>query len=253
MDLSEYGWRTTIASRNPVALDAARVNAARVGINLRTAEVDVTSEESVCALFRSLENDGPLQLCVNNAGMNLSQLLLRPTASGKRAEADSRDYILHSLGAWEDILRLCLTGVFLIGREAAASMVRSETSGVIINITSAVRDGAYGQSAYTAAKAGVAALTRTWAYELSRFGIRVAAVAPGVIDGDALRTKIALNPTHARYMERLRETVPMGRWALESEIAEAVRFMAENGYISGSILDIDGGGLASRLPRSSKP
>ncbi|MFD3330833.1 SDR family NAD(P)-dependent oxidoreductase [Streptomyces sp. NPDC058701] len=252
-NLSKNGWRTTIASRDPAELARAGANASDEGIDLRTAQVDVTSEQSVCDLFDRLAEDGPVELCVNNAGKNLSQLLVRPISGGAGTDSEAEEAVRHSLEAWDEIIRLCLTGVFLVGREAAASMIRSGVPGVIVNITSAVRGGAYGQSAYTASKAGVVALTRTWAYELSRYGIRVAAVSPGVIDGEALRAKVASDPAHARYMERLRETVPLGRWALESEIADAVRFVADNGYISGSVLDIDGGGLAGRItgvPRS---
>lgn len=108
-----------------------------------------------------------------------------------------------------------LTGTFLVGRHAAQAMLTAGTPGAIVNISSTVRHGAYGQSAYCAAKSGVEALTRTWATELGEYGIRVSAVAPGVIDGEALRRRSAANERHAAYMSDLRRHVPLRRWCDE--------------------------------------
>ena len=86
-----------------------------------------------------------------------------------------------SLAQWQAVIDVNLTGVFLCGREAAERMIRLGNGGCIINISSISRDGNFGQSNYSAAKAGVAALTVVWAKELARHGIRVNAIAPGFI------------------------------------------------------------------------
>ena len=86
-----------------------------------------------------------------------------------------------SLEQWQAVIDVNLTGVFLCGREAAERMIRGGSGGCIINISSLSRAGNFGQSNYSAAKAGVAALTVVWAKELARHEIRVNAIAPGFI------------------------------------------------------------------------
>ncbi len=87
-----------------------------------------------------------------------------------------------SLGAFKKVIAVDLIGIFLCGREAAVQMIEGGTSGTIINISSISRAGNIGQSNYAAAKAGVAAMTVTWAKELARHKIRVAGIAPGFSD-----------------------------------------------------------------------
>ncbi|MDT0392070.1 SDR family NAD(P)-dependent oxidoreductase [Streptomyces sp. DSM 41921] len=240
--LAAEGWSTTVFGLDQGRLEKVRAMARSEGLDLHAVRADVTSEESVRQAVADLTRTRPLHLCVNNAGRNLSRLLLRTPRDG------GGELLTHPLDDWERTLRLCLTGVFLVGREAAASMVRHEVPGVIVNVSSGLACGAYGQSAYTAAKAGVEALTRTWSYELGPYGIRVVAVAPGVMDGEALREKSTAFPRHARYMEGLKRFVPLGRWAAEDEIADAVCFAADNPYLTGSVIRIDGGGPPGWVP-----
>ncbi|MFI9168022.1 SDR family NAD(P)-dependent oxidoreductase [Streptomyces lincolnensis] len=241
--LATEGWHTTVLGLDPGRLEKVRAMAEAEQLPLRAIRADVTSEESVREVFAEVTETGPLHLCVNNAGRNLSRLLLR------RPRQDTGGGLLtHSLEDWERTVRLCLTGVFLVGREAAAGMVRQGVAGTIVNVSSGLAAGAYGQSAYTAAKAGVEALTRTWSYELGVYGIRVVAVAPGVMDGEALREKSTALPKHARYMEGLKRFVPLGRWGTEEEVADAVCFAAENPYVTGSVIRVDGGGPPGWVP-----
>src|SRR3546814_21142084 len=87
-----------------------------------------------------------------------------------------------SLAQWQAVIDVNLTGVFLCTREVAAKMVELKSEGAIINISSISRAGNMGQTNYSAAKAGVASATVTWAKELARYGIRVAGIAPGFIE-----------------------------------------------------------------------
>lgn len=224
------GWHTTIAARNEDDLTKARADTPE----LSAIVADVTSEESVRDLFR----DGPFDLVVNNAGANRTHQLVKLTDDGPRP---------HPLDRWHDTIQLCLTGVFLVGREAATEMLRAGVAGTIVNISSAARQGAFGQSAYSAAKAGVDALTRTWAIELGEHGIRVVGIAPGVVDGAALRKRTAQNPRHATYMDKLLDHVPLRRWCAEDDIAQTVVFAARNHSLTGTVLEVDGGGLPRRI------
>ena len=85
-----------------------------------------------------------------------------------------------SLNAWQSVMDVNLTGVFLCGREFAFNAIEHQQQGCIINISSISRAGNIGQSNYSAAKAGVASLAVVWAKELSRYGIRANAIAPGL-------------------------------------------------------------------------
>ncbi len=128
-----------------------------------------------------------------------------------------------------------LTGVFLCGREAATRMIESGTHGAIINVSSVSRAGNRGQSNYSAAKAGVAALTVVWAKELARHGIRAAAIAPGVFETDMVA---AMKP---EAYERIVGAVPLGRTGQLKEMADAVSYIFGNDYFNGRVLELDGG------------
>ena len=91
-----------------------------------------------------------------------------------------------SLEKWQAVIDVNLTGVFLCGREAAAHMIRFGNGGVIINVSSISRHGNAGQSNYSAAKAGITAMTVVWARELARYQIRAAAIAPGFMQTEIL-------------------------------------------------------------------
>ena len=244
--LASQGWQTTVLGLDPGRLEKVHAMAEAEALDIRPRAVDVTSEDEVRSLFTDMTSEEPLHLCVNNAGRNLSQLLVRKPSGDGRGDSDG--LLTHSMEQWDSTIQLCLTGVFLVGREAAASMIRHRVPGAIVNISSGLACGAYGQSAYTAAKAGVEALTRTWSYELGQYGIRVSAIAPGVMEGEALREKSAKFPRHAHYMEQLKRFVPLGRWSAEEEIADAVCFAAEHPYTTGSVLRVDGGGPPGWVP-----
>jgi 3-oxoacyl-[acyl-carrier protein] reductase len=140
-----------------------------------------------------------------------------------------------SLDQWRAVIDVNLTGVFLGAREAAARMIALGNGGVIISTSSISRAGNMGQTNYSAAKAGVAAMTVVWAKELARFGIRAGAVAPGFT-----RTGI-LSAMKPEMIERAVSAVPLRRMAEPAEMAHAAIFIAENDYFSGRVVEVDGG------------
>lgn len=188
---------------------------------------NVADEGEVEAAFaRIRQHCGQLHGLVSCAGILRDGLLI------KRRDGQLIDKL--SLAQWQAVIDVNLTGTFLCGREAAALM--SETGeGVIINVSSIARAGNMGQSNYAASKAGVAALVVTWARELSRYGIRVMGIAPGVFATDMTA---AMKP---EAMERMRQAIPVGQLGEAAQLAETVRFIFHNDYLSGRMIEIDGG------------
>ncbi|RCU49624.1 SDR family NAD(P)-dependent oxidoreductase [Corallincola holothuriorum] len=190
--------------------------------------LDVTNEAEVEHCFDAIANDfGALHVLINSAGIMRDNMLLK-VKEGKVVDK-------MSLGVFNTVLHVNLTGSFLCGREAAAQMVQHQCEGVIINLASVSRAGNMGQSNYSAAKAGVSAMTVTWAKELARFGIRAAAIAPGVF---ATPMTEVMKP---EAMERLKQAIPAKRLGEAEEIAHAARFIIENDYYTGRVLELDGG------------
>jgi 3-oxoacyl-[acyl-carrier protein] reductase len=179
------------------------------------------------ALARYHEGFGAADILVNNAGILYSAPLLRVTDKGLEG---------HDPVMWNKVIAADLTSVFNMSVGVAAKMVTTRTKGVIINISSISAAGNAGQSAYAAAKAGVDALTRTWAKELGLYGIRVAGVAPGFADTPS--THAAVNPG---LLKDIVSRVPLRRLAQAAEIADAVVFVARNGFVNGTIVAVDGG------------
>jgi 3-oxoacyl-[acyl-carrier protein] reductase len=140
-----------------------------------------------------------------------------------------------SLEDFNKVIAVDLVGVFLCGREAAVHMIEGGRAGVIINVSSISRAGNIGQTNYAAAKAGVAAMTVTWAKELARYKIRVAGIAPGFCD-----TRMVVNIEPA-IREKIISNIPLRRLGQPEEIGRTALFILQNDYYDGRILEIDGG------------
>jgi len=198
------------------------------GATARAYGANVASEDDVVATFDRIVADfGGVDGLVNNAGITRDGLLLK----FKDGELVSK----MTLDQWQVVIDVNLTGVFLCGREAAQRMIESGSKGCIINISSISRAGNMGQTNYTAAKAGVQAMAVTWAKELSRYGIRAAAIAPGFIN-----TEMVAGMKEAAR-EKLTSGIPLRRMGEPDEIAQTVEFILQNDYVSGRCFDIDGG------------
>ena len=175
------------------------------------------------------ESLGGLDVLVNNAGIFRDGLLVkkdRETGAVKKL----------SLAKWQAVLDVDLTGPFLCTREFAAwRLANADKGGVVVNISSIARHGNQGQSNYSAAKAGLVADTKVWANELSRYGIRTGAVAPGFVDTPILQ---GMRP---EVLEHMLKMVPLRRAADPEEIFLAVKFIVECDYFTGRCIDVDGG------------
>ena len=203
---------------------------------------DVTSKESVTNMIqKAVETFGTVDILVNNAGINIPRLLVDDQGQYELDEA-----------VWDKVMNINVKGLFYCTQEAARIMV-AKGNGVIINMSSECGlEGSEGQSVYAASKGAVNALTRSWAKELGKKGIRVVGIAPGILEATGLRTlsyETALAYTRGITVDQLRAgysktgTTPLGRSGKLSEVASAVAFMASEqaGYIHGVTLNVAGG------------
>lgn len=225
--LGECGAHVALVDREGAALDKAASALKEAGIEAQTFVADVADESSVIELFDDIrERMGAVHGLVNNAGITRDGLLVKAR--------DGQVASTMSLSQWQQVIDVNLTGVFLCGREAARQMIEAGNKGVIVNISSIARAGNMGQSNYAAAKAGVAALTVTWAKELARHGIRVGAVAPGFIETEMTAS---MKP---EMLEKIARGIPLGHLGQPDDIADSVRYIFENPYFSGRVLECDG-------------
>ncbi len=221
------GAKLALLDMNPEQLAAAKAElSAQTQVEVYVA--NVADEAQVEATFAQIDADfNGIDGLINNAGILRDGLLLKVK--------DGELVAKMPLQQFQSVIDVNLTGVFLCGREAAALMVKHGRKGVIINMSSVARAGNMGQTNYAASKAGVVAMTITWARELGRYGIRVGAIAPGVI-----RTAMtdAMKP-EAR--ERLEKMKPVGRLGEAAEIAHTAKYIFENDFFTGRVVEIDGG------------
>jgi 3-oxoacyl-[acyl-carrier protein] reductase len=170
---------------------------------------------------------GPVSILVNAVGLIHSAPLLNIAAATNRR---------HDLSAWRRVLDANLTSVFLATANTVERMVLSRTRGVVVNLSSVSAGGNSGQGAYSAAKAAVNAVTLAWAKELGPLGIRFVAIAPGFVDTQS--TRAALDESIMRdWIGR----TPLRRLGSEADVASAVRFAIANEYLTGKVIEIDGG------------
>ncbi|MCC5856259.1 MAG: SDR family oxidoreductase [Idiomarina sp.] len=228
-DFASQGASLALLDMNAEQLQDAQQACEKAGAKVvRTYTVNVTDETAVETTFAAIDADfDGLDVLVNNAGILRDGMLIKC----KDGE------ITHKmpLQQWQSVIDVNLTGTFLCGREAAAVMAKRDRKGVIVNISSVARAGNIGQTNYAATKAGVVAMTVTWARELGRFGIRCGAIAPGFIETPMTQ---AMKP---EAVERALAMVPLKRWGQPSEVADSARFIIENDFFSGRVIEVDGG------------
>ena len=198
------------------------------GIKVKGYRADVVDEQAVVALFNDIDKDfGGINGLINNAGITKDSLLVK-VHEGKVVGKMSVD-------DFNKVISVDLKGVFLCGREAAQHMIDGGRHGVIVNISSICREGNVGQTNYSAAKAGVSAMTVTWSKELAHQHIRVAGIAPGYCDTRMMAT------VPPKVLERIVSTIPVERLAEPADIADAALFILRNDYFDGRVLEMDGG------------
>lgn len=225
---AQQGANVALVDLDERALEETRQQCSAHGVSARAYAASVAREDDVIRVMDAVVKDlGGLDVLVNNAGIIRDALLV------KAKEGAIIDKM--SLAQWQAVIDVNLTGVFLCGREAAERMIKAGKGGVIVNISSLSRHGNAGQTNYSAAKAGVTAMTVVWARELARFNIRAAAIAPGFIATDIVST---MRP---EMLEKALRSVPLQRPGTADEVARTAQFIVENDFLTGRCIDLDGG------------
>jgi 3-oxoacyl-[acyl-carrier protein] reductase len=196
--------------------------------NLLKYPCDVTDEAQVeKTISKIFETDGGINICINNAGIIYNEPLINIL---------SRPYKKHSISNWKKVIDLNLNSVFYVSMNAAEKMIANKEKGLIINISSISAQGNVGQSAYSASKAAVEALTKTWSKELAMFKIRCACIAPGFFD-----TPSTWENLNENMLLKWQKNISAGRLGETDELLSAVEFIISNDYFNGKILSLDGG------------
>lgn len=219
--LARAGAKVAAAARSADKLATLVREIESAGGEALAVPMDVASAEHVKAGFQqAMERFGRLDILVNNAAITRDGLALRMKPED-----------------WDVVLRTNLTGALLCIQQALAVMVR-QRSGRIVNVTSVVAQmGNAGQANYVASKAGLIGLTKAIAVEVASRNITVNAVAPGFI------ATPMTDPLPQKVKDELLARIPLGRMGTDAEVAAAIVFLAsdEAGYITGHVLDINGG------------
>jgi 3-oxoacyl-[acyl-carrier protein] reductase len=229
--LAEAGAQVAVGDVNEVGL-AETLEAAKAVTRgkVHARRLDVADEVDVAA-FVAWAHDalGGLNGLVNNAGILRDGLLVKKDRETGAVKTLTK-------AQWDAVIGVNLTGATLITRDVVAKMVETnQRPGVVVNISSIARHGNRGQSNYTAAKAALAANTVTWSREFAPFGVRVGAVAPGMIETPMTQ---GMNP---KARDALVAAIPVGRIGLPEDIWLAVKFVLECDYFDGRCIDVDGG------------
>jgi 3-oxoacyl-[acyl-carrier protein] reductase len=193
-------------------------------------KLDVASEADVGGFVEWAHGAmGGLNGLVNNAGILRDGLLVKKDRTTGAIATLTKEQ-------WDQVIAVNLTGATLMVRDVVAKMAATEQRpGVIVNMSSIARHGNRGQSNYSAAKAALAANTVTWSKEFAAFGIRVGAVAPGMIETPMTQGM------NQKARDALVAAVPVGRVGVPEDIWLAVKFVLECDYFNGRTIDVDGG------------
>jgi len=194
-------------------------------------KLDVASEAEIGAFVDWAHGAmGGLNALVNNAGILRDGLLVKKDRTTGAITKLTREQ-------WDAVIGVNLTGATFMVRDVVAKMVATEQKpGVIVNMSSVARHGNRGQSNYAAAKAALAADTVTWAREFAPYGIRVGAVAPGMVETPMTQGM------NQKARDALVAAIPVGRIGLPEDLWLAVKFVLECDYFNARTIDVDGGG-----------
>ncbi len=219
--LARAGAKVAAAARNEAKLGDVVGEIAGSGGEAVAVKMDVADAEQVKTGFKqAAERFGKIDILVNNAAITRDSLAVRMKPED-----------------WEAVLRTNLTGAHLCLQQALAVMLR-QRYGRVINVTSVVaQTGNAGQANYVAAKAGLIGLTKALAVEVASRNITVNAVAPGFI------ATPMTDPLPEEVKQRMLARIPLGRMGTDQEVAAAIVFLSteEAGYITGHVLDVNGG------------
>ncbi len=198
--------------------------------NFHGVTCDLTDARKVNSCLESVYADHPtVDVLINNAGILHSAPLvniLEKDDSSLERNADD----------WMRCINTNLSSAFYVSQFVARRMAKARKQGVIINISSVAAKGNAGQSAYSASKAGIEALTQVWAKELGGFGIRSVAIAPGYMDTPSTHAAVS-----EAQLKDITSRIPMKMLGNPDSIIDACMFAINNHYVNGTVLEVHGG------------
>jgi 2-deoxy-D-gluconate 3-dehydrogenase len=225
--LAEAGAKVALAGNNRDVLEEAAAEITGSGLKAFPFHVDMARTESISKLVESVLGDfGRIDFLFNNAGII--------------HRAPFEDF---SLENWEEMIRVNLTGPFLLSQCVARHMIEKKIEGSIVNTSSLIAVfGGITVPAYAATKGGLTQLTKSMCNDLAKYGIRVNAIGPGWVKTEMTE---ALQKNVERF-QAISSRIPMGRWAIPEDLAGLAVFLASDAsaYITGQVIFIDGGYLA---------
>lgn len=224
--LAEHGAHVILNARDVVRLEGAAKSLRRGGFSVSTAAFDVTDSAAVSEAIDTIEESGPIDILINNAGMQFRTPL-----------EDYPDEM------WTQLFKTNVTSAFLLGKAAANYMI-PRGRGRIVNIASVQSELARpGIAPYTATKGAIRNLTRGMATDWARHGLQINALAPGYFK-TPLNQALVDDPDFTEWLEK---RTPAGRWGNVDELVGAAVFLSGDGasFINGHTLYVDGGITAS--------
>lgn len=226
---AEEGAAVGLADLAGEAVEAVAAGIRAAGGSAIAASADVSTEAGAETAVATAEAAfGPVDVLVNNAGVELKKLVEDTT-----------------LEDWERVLRTNLTSAFLMSRRVVVGMKRRKRGAIVMNSSVGNYIAAVRSSAYGASKAGMMALARGLALEGAEYGVRVNAVCPGVIDTPMNQRNLATADDPGAMRRSWFEVTPLGRLGTPRDVAQAILFLTcdESAFITGAPLVIDGGRL----------
>jgi len=229
LSLANKGGKIAILDLDQAGMEETVSLLENVGAIAKAYKCNVADEAVVVETFKNIVNDfGGIHGLVNNAGILRDATLIKVKDGKVVKKMSAENFSL--------VVDVHMKGAFLCTREAAGHMVElGVDEGCIVNMSSGAFRGNFGQTNYSAAKAGIVSMSRVWSKELARYNIRSMAIAPGTIDTDLLRSM----PADA--LAGLAKMVPLGRIGDVKNIAQTVEYIFENNYLSGDVIDVNGG------------
>lgn len=228
--LAEAGATVAAADIHEPGLAELAAATASLPGTVHTRVLDVADEPAVGTFVDwAYQAMGGLNGLINNAGILRDGLLVKRDRTTGEITKLSRE-------AWSKVIEVNLTGATFMVRDAVAKMAaEGQRPGVVVNMSSVARHGNRGQSNYVSAKAALAANTVTWSREFAPFGVRVGAIAPGMIETPMTQGM------NQKARDALVAAIPVGRIGVPDDIWLAVKFIIECDYFNGRTIDVDGG------------